>query len=681
MGRKKLSVQKKNTFLPGHLPWNKGMTFRSENSQNNSLTTYIRLSMEDFERTTLSDTCGTSPPHLGQVSQQTRTVMLLRPKTSELTSLNSCVTSDDGLAKGHRVIDVQKLTEAMNCVCKEHKEKSPLCNDMILVIPEEAEHQRGIAVRTYFVCTNCNFLSSTHKLYKEIARTGPGRRTAVPNMALQLGLYQSNIAQAAASRILISMSVPPACMKTLQVNSNHCGDIMSKANEMDMARKRRKVVEVLENRGMDPDTPINIEIDRQYNVPLSHGRRRTPFAPATQARDIAVENLTSEKYVISHQSFNKLCRYGQREIRAGNKPSCPNHPKCTANLKLHENIGDELKGGEMCARNLFDGEEKLLIGSVTTDSDGHFARGIQKVMKEKANIKTETYLCSIHLQRSLARQITRLKLSKTCFPGRTVQIRAKQQQNLADDIAQRVQAELGAAHKQSPGNLQKYAKELGECAEAILSCYVGNHELCHTQSLVCKGDYKFSFLGPAFRTRLTLDADDKRQILNIITQRLSPKMLQKTKLHSSTQKAESMNAAFAVTSPHYTGRYSRNRSNREQSAIQLTNNGPISILEKASAAGVPLEGGSLLNRRLLHLQKRREYWRKRNKKQGKLSKAIHRNYRYRLYEQSKNWKNDDRFRSYVKGQLEEEHLSIALDHSYDRMITNELEESDDESMI
>ena len=100
------------------------MTFKSEHSQNNSLTTYIRLSKEDFERTTFSDTCGTSPP-----DQQTRTVMLLRPKKSELTPLNSCVTSEDGLAKGHRVIDVQKLTEAMNCVCKEHREKSPVCTD------------------------------------------------------------------------------------------------------------------------------------------------------------------------------------------------------------------------------------------------------------------------------------------------------------------------------------------------------------------------------------------------------------------------------------------------------------------------------------------------------------------------------------------------------------------------
>ena len=679
MGPKLLCTQRKNLFLPGYKPWNKGMTFKGETSNIKSQTTYVRLTREDFERTTNSDTYGNGHQDPDYVSQQSKTVMLLRPKRTEPTTADKILTPEHGYATGHRLIDMQKLAETINLVWKQHKKDSPKCTKVDLIIPEEAESHRGIAVSIHFVCRHCDFISCVHKLYKEIPRQGRGRRTAVPNMALQLGLYQSNIAQSAAARILISMSVPPASMSSLQENANQCGDMMSKSNEADMANKRRKVVEVLQNRGMNANTPIGIEIDRQYNVPLSHGRRRTPFAPATQARDIAVENVTSEKYVISHQSFNKLCRYGQRQISAGFTPSCPNHPKCTANLKLHENIGDEMNGGEMCARNLLSAEERLLIGTVTTDSDGHFAKGIQKVMKEEANIDTESFLCTTHLHRSLARQITKLKLSKECFPGRSVRIRAKQQQNLADDIAQRVQAELNSAHEMSPRNILKHERTLVECGDAILLCYVGNHELCHTKSLVCRGDYRFRFLGPAFRKRLSINAADKQQILNIISKRLSPNMLKKTRLHSSTQKAESMNAAFAVTSPHYTGRFSRNRSNREHSAIQLTNSGPISILEKAAAAGVPVEGGKKVRHRLLNLQSRRDYWRTRNRKHaGKVSKAKHRNYRYRLYERNKNWKKDCNVRSYVKGQLEKEHFSIARDHSYDRIISSNVSESEEE---
>ena len=677
MGRKQLCVQKKNTFLPGHQAWNKGMTINRQ-SQAEIPTSYVRLTREDFERTINRDYYGNGYQDPDVASQQIKTVMLLRPNKAESSPLDRFLMSPHGLATGHRVIDMQKLTEAINLACKQHREESPECSNMEWMIPEDAENQRGIAISTHFVCTNCNYLTSAHKLYKEIPRKGPGRRTAVPNMALQLGLYQSNIAQSAATRILTSLSVPTASMSSLQEIANQCGEKMSKANEKDMAIKRQKVMEVLENRGMRRETPISIEIDRQYNVPLSHGRRRTPFAPATQARDVAVENVTSEKYIISHQSFNKLCRYGQRQIRAGCTPSCPDHPKCTANLKLHENIGDEMKGGEMCARNLLNAEEKLLIGTVTTDSDGHFAKGISKVMKEEAHIETKSFLCSIHLQRSLARQLTKLKLSTTCFPGRTVQIRAKQQQRLSDDIAQRVQAELNSAHQKSPQNLLKYERELQECVRAILPCYTGNHELCRTKSLVCKGDYKFRFLGPAFRQRLTFNAEDKQKIFDVISQRLSPNMLQKTKLHSSTQKAESMNAAFAVTAPHYTGRFTRNRSNREQSAIQLTNSGPVSIMEKAEAAGIPLEGGMRVRHKLLAMQKRREYWRKRHGKRGKVGKAIQRDYRYRIYERSKDWKRDSQFRSYVKGQLEEEHFHIGLDHKYDRVIEHEDSESDDE---
>ncbi|XP_041453165.1 uncharacterized protein LOC121406209 [Lytechinus variegatus] len=223
-------------------------------------------------------------------------------------------------------------------------------------------------------------------------------------MALQVGLYQSSIANSAASRILTAMSIPTGSLSGFQKTANKCGDILAAANELDMAERRRKVKDILEYRGMDRNTPIDIEIDRQYNIPLSHAKGRTPFAPATQARDVVTENVTPEKYIVTYNSTNKLCRVGQRLVGQGKEPACPNHPKCTATIKMSDNIGDEMLGGQKCAQKLLTGDEtQLLVKGVVSDSDGHFHRGVQEVMKSAAGVDPTSYLCVNHLKRSLCK--------------------------------------------------------------------------------------------------------------------------------------------------------------------------------------------------------------------------------------------------------------------------------------
>ena len=490
-------------------------------------------------------------------------------------------------------------------------------------------------------------------------------------MALQVGLYQSSIANTAATRILTAMSIPAGSLSGLQNTSNKCGMIMATANEMDMAEKRGKVKDILENRGMDRETPINIEIDRQYNIPLSHARGKTPFAPATQSRDVVAENVSPEKYIIAYNSSNKLCRFGQRLVRQGKEPTCPQHPKCTANIKMSDNIGDEMLGGQRCAEKLLTREKsQLLVKGVTSDSDGHFYRGIKEVMERESGTEPVSYLCATHLKRSLSRKLDQLPLSSTAFPGSTARLRKKQQKAMAEDISHRVQAELQAAHQMSP-DLTLYEEQLEKCEKAILVCYSGNHELCRSHSLVCRGDFKFPFLALEFRERIKLNMQDQQQILHVIHHRLSPTILRRTRLHSSTQKAESMNSAFRVTNPKHSAVFSRNHANRDHSAIQLTNSGPSSILAKAEAAQVPLEGGARLKRQLLSMQKIRNYWKKRGKEQKtKVSKAVHRNHRYKLYQQVNNWKDQSNFNSYVKGQLEN-HSSIVSDHCYDRKLSED----------
>lgn len=677
MGPKKQSDQRKKLFLPGNKPWNRGL--KVEEGKTPPKTKYARLTREDLSRTVVRDKFGNFLHHPEENVSQSSPIMLLRPKTGEdLVPLEKMLTSPTGSATGHRIVDFERLTGAINEASRQHTLSSPGCTNMEWSIPEKTEEIRGVAVTAKFKCINCEFQSTAQKFYKEILRSGPGRRTAVPNMALQVGLYQSSIANTAATRVLTAMSIPAGSMSSLQSMANKCGKVMTASNEVDMAAKRMKVKDILEYRGMDRETPINVEIDRQYNIPLSHAKGKTPFAPATQARDVVAENVTPDKFIVAYNSTNKLCRFGQQQVRQGKDPSCPNHPKCTATIKLSDNIGDEMLGGQKCAKKLLTRDEtQLIVKGVISDSDGHFHRGMTEVMKREAGVEPTSYLCVTHLKRSLSRKLEKLSLSKNAFPGKTARLRNKQQRAMAGDISHRVQAELTAAYQRSP-DILVYEEQLVNCGEAILVCYAGNHQLCRSHSLVCKGSYKFPFLPIEYRQRITLNSKDQQQILQAIRHRLSPSMLRRTRLHSSTQKAESMNSAFRVTYPKHTTTYARNHENREHSAIQLTNSGPASILHKASAAQVPLEGGIRLKRQLQCLQGRRNYWKQRSKKQTtKLSKAVHRGYKYKLYQQVNKWKDDSNFHSYVKGQLESSNLSISSDHPYDRNISGDDDDNDD----
>ena len=593
MGPKKLPTRKKKVFLPGGTPWNKGV--KKELVAPTPRTRYTRLTKEDLLRTAIRDQFGDFIHHTQDIASQSFTSMLLRPRNRECSvPLEKMRTSDSGAATGHRIIDIEKLAEAMTEVCRQHNLGNRGCRDMKWLIPEEKEEIRGLAVSACFKCQNCDFQSTAQKLYKETTQNGKGRRRAVPNMALQVGLYQSSIGNAAATRILTSMSIPVAAGSSLQDTANKCGEIMAASNEEDMAQKRNKVKDILEYKGLERDTPIDIEIDRQYNIPLSHARGKTPFAPATQTRDIVAENVSKDKYIIAYNSTNKLCRIGQRLIREGKEPTCPHHSKCTANIRMSENIGNEMLGGEQCAEKLLTGDKtQLFVGGVTSDSDGHFHRGIKSVMERESGNSVVSYLCVSHLKRSLSRRLDQLSLSPTAFPGSTARLKKKQQKSMAEDISHRVQAELQAAH-QITGDLKLQEDKLGKCGEAILLCYSGNHELCHSHSFVCQGNFVFPYLALKFRQRVNFNMQDEQQILQAVNHRLSSEMLHRTRFHSSTQKAESMNSAFRVTNPKHSSLYSRNGANRDHSAIQLTNSGPASILTKAAAAKVPLEGGTRL---------------------------------------------------------------------------------------
>ena len=185
--------------------------------------------------------------------------------------------------------------------------------------------------------------------------------------------------------------------------------------------------------------------------------------------------------------------------------------------------------------------------------------------------------------------------------------------------------------------------------------------------MVCKGKYNFPFLSKTVLLKINLNFQDCKTLNGELLKRLTPEMLRKTCTMPSTQKAESMNSAFRVTSPKNTATFTRNCDARNSSAIQLTNSGPgAALLHSASNADVPLVGGERLRSQLGGMQSRRDYWRKRSTRGSHVSRAVHRQYKYRLYEREHKWNEKTEKTGYVKGKLEKQYMSVSTDHNYAR---------------
>ena len=196
---------------------------------------------------------------------------------------------------------------------------------------------------------------------------------------------------------------------------------MERENERDMSEKQAQVKDTLELRGLDRDTPIHAEFDRQYNNPLRNARGHTLFAPASQSRDVLIENVTPEKCVIGFHHTNKLCSLGHAQRRSGNKVECPGHAGCSANLRSDGNIGDEERGGRACAAKLIEGGYPLTVSFPTTDADGKGHSGFKSVTEAATNLSTENLLDETHLNRSLCRALTNAKLTGGMFSAKTRQ--------------------------------------------------------------------------------------------------------------------------------------------------------------------------------------------------------------------------------------------------------------------
>ena len=601
-----------------------------------------RLTKQEFERTfKLSKGVLTSVADgILDSRNQSSPGILLRPFKEELSQVEETLKSKNtnGEVSGYTDVHLPTCVDAVQDILNEHSGHNPECLGR-LTTKNELTTKWGVTASIQLKCNSCQFVSATKKLYREVPKTGRGRKAAEPNRSLALGLCNTAVGATGAQRLLSSMNKTCPSTSAMQKQLNQVGDELKTLNEEDMARQRGLLKDTLELAGYPRDTPIPAECDRQYNISLHNSRRKTPFAPATESRDVLAENLTPQKKIIAFNYESKVCRLGQDARRRGHKVKCPGHTGCTATLKVTDHAGDEKAGGRKLAQMLLEGSNPITVDKITTDADGRMADGLTDEMK-KHGVDTEAFLDTVHLNRSVVAAITRANIKPRLESS--VKLNSKQikqaTNRLADSIARRAESEVSAARSRYSDE-EEITGAVAKSIPALLKCFQGDHQLCTTDSLVCDGiNPSYEYIPKFAQGNFRLTTTDTEKVSSVLNKRMGREALRKTRFRFNTQKAESTNQAFSMTNPKHCMSFSRNSANRSHSAIHMKNNYVgDSIMIKARACSVPLSPNSRCLLTLRQLNRRQEYWRRRSKSTtDRRRRVVLRRQRYEAYDSTRN---------------------------------------------
>ena len=569
-----------------------------------------RLDKKTFNRTFEINRNNTITPFAERftgVPHQSSPGGILRPtEPAEPTQVEGALKGKDpdGVADGYSVVHISTFSSAVQQCITEHGQTHPACSGR-LVTAYNLITKWGVSAIVRLKCDSCDFVSQKNKLFREITTPGRGRNPAEPNRSLAVGLNCTSIGNAGAQRLFAAMAINTPTQSSLQKQLNTVGDKITVLNNMDMEAHRTKLKDVLEYGGYCRDTPIPAECDRQYNNSLRNSRGKTPYAPATQSRDVLAENLTPEKKIIAFNHENKLCKAGAAARAKGSNVSCPGHTGCTATIGFNDNIGDEKRGGRKLAQSLLSGAETITVNKITTDADGRMAEGFSEEMAAE-HVTTERFLDVVHKKRSLRRALSKANLKPTIKSTKLLsKERALAYKRLADSLAWRAEGEVkGAPDKLN--TVEEITDAVSGAIPAILNCYEGNHTLCKQSSLVCDGvETRYEYLPEYACGAFSFSQSERDSIAAILNKKMGKQALLDTRHHFTTQKAEATNHCFATTNPKHTMTCARNGVHRDNSAIHMLNN-PVgdSIFEKTRYCGVAITPNTLCLETLNKMSKR-----------------------------------------------------------------------------
>lgn len=422
-----------------------------------------------------------------------------------------------------------------------HQLSNPACTGQLQMMLSE---QLLLSGTWCMVCQLCGFSCEKTKLYKEVksnpAQKG-GRLSSTLNLAAGNALLNSPIGVQPFREILMRLGIDPGSAVGLQnIISNKSNQAMIKLAEENMRQIREELK-------VKFSSDFGISVDSSYN---NRQNSNSAFQAGTQSRQTIVEDMTEEKKVILLTLESKLCSTRHHRLKAGLPAECPNHEGCTATIKRSDAIGDEARASFKSALEL--DKAKCAVARVTNDGDSKIIWSFRAVFGDEC----ETLKDPRHFSLAQKKYAILTPFSMTMFPGETKVIRDRFKKRFAEDLRQRCSAELSSVIR-LVSKLDRGDKDVKTCIveklentpQAMIKCYMGDHEQCASDSYVCnpEGDkvWPKMFVPTRLVRGLDMTDDDKEQLEALILLRLGADAIKVTYTLSSTQKNEAVNRSFS----------------------------------------------------------------------------------------------------------------------------------------
>ena len=576
-------------FQKGHQPYNKGRCLTlPESTSDHPL--YVRGTDRQYDLAHQGDSQLTH--------EKDHHSMLLRPTPAE-TSLLHSAPSPQAELNTYRLLHLQRTADLWNEAFLQHRRFHRKCRGR-LNWDMTGEVKKGFAWKERLCCDRCSYVSERHNLYDEVHRSRRGAKIATCNYGAQVGLAHTGMSNTGLAKIALAMNVPAPALSSMQACANTVADVLVSDSQNSMRELRKELLTVNYLRGLPENTPINLETDGRFNNRAGSTVFRHPMQSATQCTQLVVENSTSKKQVIGVANMSKLCQVCSRS------QGKPKPHSCSANLALHETIGDERKWTAILVSELL--KDGITPHHLTTDGDSKSFAGACDAMKSSSTEQQAPIhqVDTRHVRSNQRRHLKDTKFSAQMYPRKLKKDRDADHSVFAIDLSARCHAEHVAALKACHGDSERAIAALCNVNSAVALCYTGDHSLCKEYSFVCAADSNDNWvLNSAELPRdfvISPTHDDDVKLIKIINYRLGEQILPKMKHLFNTQKTEGVNRAISHTVPRHLT-FPRNYSGRVHAAVLAVNHGMgESIFRACAAARAWVVPGSRAARGLLQLQ-------------------------------------------------------------------------------
>ena len=375
-----------------------------------------RLTAEQFSDAVGSDSKGVMSCKDQEGKRLYPTLLRPAPKDPSYWDSYNKMSTIGGNENTYMIVHRNKCAQMWNSEFQAHCQTQPSCNGF-LDWDEQRFQKRGLCWVVAIKCLKCTYRSVTYKLYEEIQSESRGRKSAGPNIGVQVALARQGMSSSGLTELISSMNIISPATSGLQKSANKVNSELVKANQKDMENKLCYLQTLNECKGLSRQAPINIESDGTYNNRLSSGVGKTPMQPATQVTYLACENETPNKYIVHAGTYSKIC--GCKKSDSGTTMHTPN---CGANLPQSAVIGNEGQYLQDTLHGL--NKQGISVKFVTLDGDSN-ANAIVPNIIQPDDTELNSLRCTRHLTRTLETEVKKSKFSDTMFVGSNSQ--AKQQ--------------------------------------------------------------------------------------------------------------------------------------------------------------------------------------------------------------------------------------------------------------